>query len=171
MAATIDSKRWNGQLVNWETFRKVQEEHPETEEKNGRAFLPGKLKGLERKKNAVEELGIAVLDCDRGDNLGEIDRAPAFSGLRSRCSLFLSHLTDQTLIKFDDYRRFAQTVDVRADIVRDYLISKKNLRPEVLGEVTIIEAVRSTADGIFVVVARVPFRRVASPCRSRRLLL
>ena len=72
IAGSIKSKHWDERVATWGAFKEVLGEHPEWLTKDGLSYLPGKLSGTERKKNAVEALYLLVLDSDRGDDLAEI---------------------------------------------------------------------------------------------------
>src|SRR4051794_11699294 len=72
IASSIGSKRWEERVATWGVFKQVLAEHPEWSAKDGMSYLPGKLSGTERKKNAVEAIYLLVLDADRGDDLTEI---------------------------------------------------------------------------------------------------
>jgi len=158
-ARSIESKHWKHWLGTWEEFKQVLSEHPETSTKDGLCYLPGKLNGTERKKNAVERLDLLVLDSDRGADLKEIASRLRALGYAAVVHSSYSHLSCQSLVKFDDYKRHTGTGEVTAEGAQAYLIDKKGFRPEVLGDVTIIEAMRSTPNGIFIVVGHAPIQK------------
>src|SRR5688572_28477702 len=72
IARSIESRHWKLWPGTWEQFKQVLSEHPEISTKDGLCYLPGKLNGTERRKNAVERLDLLVLDSDRGADLKEI---------------------------------------------------------------------------------------------------
>ena len=159
IAGSIESKQWEERVATWGTFKEVLAEHPEWATKNGPSYLPGKLAGTQRKKNAVEELYLLVLDSDRGDDLRQIVERIRALGYAAVAHSSYSHLSKETRIKFDDYKRHAGTGEVTAERAREYLINKKSFRPEILGDVTIVEAMRSTPDGIFIVAGHAPIQK------------
>ena len=103
IASSIEAKRWEERVATWGVFKEVLEEHPEWSKKDGLSYLPGKLNGTERKKNAVEELYLLVLDSDRGDDLTEIAARIRALGYAAIVHSSYSHLSAETKIKFDDY--------------------------------------------------------------------
>jgi len=159
IARSIESKQWKQWPGTWAQFKRDLSEHREVSKKDGPAYLPGKLNGTERRKNAVERLDLLVLDSDRGADLKEIASRLRALGYAAVVHSSYSHLSCQSLIKFDDYKRHTGTGEVTAEGAQAYLIEKKGFRPEVLADVTIIEAMRLTPNGIFIVVGHAPIQK------------
>ena len=113
-------------------------------------------------------LYLLVLDADRGDDLSEIVARIRALGYAAAVHSSYSHLSTETRIKFDDYKRHTGAGEVTADRAREYLINKKGYRPEILGEVSIVETMRSpTPRNLHRSAATRLSRKGASFCRSR----
>ena len=61
VASTIDSRAWTEEQTDWTAFAGVLMQHPERPHKEGSSYLPGRLIGPERKKNAVAEISAVVI--------------------------------------------------------------------------------------------------------------
>ena len=58
-------------------------DHQEQDAKDGPCFLPGLLRGKERKNAEVELLALLVFDLDRGEKLASIRQKLIASGLEA----------------------------------------------------------------------------------------
>ena len=159
VASAIDSRAWTGEQTDWVTFAKVLMEHPERPRKEGSSYLPGRLIGTERKKSAVAELSAVVIDCDSGDDLSQIAARLRTLGIEAVVHSTFSHLSNQTRIRFDDYKQYSGTAEATPKLVLDYLVDRKGTRRDVLGEICILDAMRQTPEGIFIIVEHGPIQK------------
>jgi hypothetical protein len=85
------------------------------------AFVPGVIQGDRRQKSAVSELGLVVLDLDRGEDIdavrGQLQSLNHYAIIYSTHS----HMSSETEIKLDDYRKFTASKGVTAEGLRLFL--------------------------------------------------
>ena len=68
-------------------------------------------------------------------------------------------MSNQTRIRFDDYKQYSGTAEATPERVIDYLVNRKGLSRDVLGEIHIIDSMRQTPEGIFIIVEHEPIQK------------
>jgi hypothetical protein len=132
------------------------------------AFVPGVIQGERRQKSGVSELSLLVLDLDRGEDidviLGQLRSANLYAIIYSTHS----HMSSETEIKLDDYRRFANSKHVTVEGLRRFLFEQRKFRPWIVETVEIVDRCRETPNGMMCVARHAPLAkyRVVLPLRT-----
>ena len=116
IASSIESKRWEERVATWSLLKELLGGASRSgRRKTARRTYPASSDGTRRKKNAVEALYLLVLDADRGDDLLEIVARIRALGYAAAVHSSYSHLSTETRIKFDDYKRHTGAGEVTAE--------------------------------------------------------
>jgi hypothetical protein len=75
--------------------------------KDGTCYTPATFRGINRKKNDADEIGIVALDADCGHSFEEIIDAVEKAGLAAIVHATHSHLTTESEISCRDYDKWA----------------------------------------------------------------
>ena len=178
VAENRDLKRSYGWTTVEITLVEVEQRrltHTELENKDqSEVFVPGAIQGDRRKKPAVSELSALVIDLDKGEDLDELRALIRAKDLYATIYSTHSHLSRETEIKLDDYRKFMSGNEVTAEGLKRFLLEVRKFRPWVVKEVEVADCYRDTPDGAVCVArhAALPkFRRVpaAEPIQEARL--
>lgn len=157
IAPSITERAWEPAALTWAVFVGAHLSHPVRATKGGPSYVPGTLTGSERKNTGVRELSLVVVDCDSGDDLEVITTRVKELGLEAVVHSSFSHMTDETRISYDHFCRFSD--EVTAERIRDYLVSKKGIKSAVLGEIEIIDALKQTPEGMFIIAKHAPIQK------------
>ena len=120
------------------------------------AFLPGVLQGERRLGQAVSQLDWLTIDLDKGEDISAVTAAVKAKSLYALIHSTFSHLTPETAIGLDDYRKFANGKEVTVDGVRSYLREVRNYRPWVVENVEVAEIYKETPSGAVCVARHAP---------------
>ncbi len=124
--------------------------------KDGPCFLQGEAIGGTRKAMAMAANYIIGVDLDSGKPLSDVMDAILDAGLEAVVYTTHSHLKDTSMIKRDHFLKWNDGEDPTVESIRDYLIVKKGLIPEILENVEIIEDGHHTEEGVVVLVKHDP---------------
>jgi hypothetical protein len=129
---------WNDQAtVSFDDFAENLSESP-VGSKDGPCYVPATFRGINRKMNDADEIGIASLDADCGHTLDEIVEALEKAGLEAIVHSTYSHMTTESEISgsvFDKWK-VATGRDVAA-----YMREKRSYLPRVVEGAKIIDKV------------------------------
>ena len=152
------AKGWKTSNITFATFDQGLLKHRELQKKHdAEAFVPGTIEGDQRKSAAISELCAFVFDLDKGEDLDAIRQTIISKGNLAFVYSTHSHLSPETTIKIDDYRRFTgNRQTVTSDGARRYLYEKKGIQPRFLADVQITEAYRDTPEGAVCVAKHAP---------------
>ncbi|GAB7553336.1 hypothetical protein NRB_28420 [Novosphingobium sp. 11B] len=152
---TTASGKWKATTGSFAVFASQLEQHT-VGEKDGRCFLQGEAAGGSRKASAMIANYVLGVDIDDGTPIEEVTATIAASGLEAVIYTTHSHLKNTTLIGRDHYMKESGESDPTPDGVRSYLQQQKAMRPELLQEITIIDELRHTEDGVMIAVGHSP---------------
>lgn len=152
---TTASGKWKAKTVSFAQFASQLEQHRDGE-KDGPCFLQGEAAGGSRKASAMIANYVLGVDIDNGTPIEEVTATIAAAGLEAFIYSTHSHLKSTTLIGRDHYMKVSGEADPTPNGVRSYLQQVKAMRPELLQEITIIEALRYTEDGPMIAVGHLP---------------
>src|SRR5262249_48918110 len=97
-------------------------QHREVERKSDcGAYVPGIIRGDRRTKLAVCQLDWLIIDLDRGEDILAVIAAVRAKGLYALVHSTFSHMSSETDIVLDDYRKFTGEKTVNATGLRRYL--------------------------------------------------
>jgi hypothetical protein len=147
--------RWKEISSTFGQFETVLQDHKEGQ-KDGTCFLQGKSAGGARKAVAMIENHILGVDLDSGAPLSDVMATIQKHGLEAVIYTTHSHLKDTSVIKRDHFLKWADSTTVEEDAVRDYLIQKKGVLPEIVEELAIVNEAHHTEEGIVVLVQHKP---------------
>ena len=161
------NERQGGWKVTKSTFRQFAaalQNHYEGK-KDGFCFLQGECAGGTRKAMAMIQNDIIGIDLDSGKPLVDVVAAVVRAGLEAVIYTTHSHLKDTSQIKRDHFLTWNNGVDPDEDSVRDYLMAKKGLIPEVVRNIEIVDYAHHTEEGVTIVVKHdpIPKFRVVFP--------
>jgi hypothetical protein len=98
--------------------------------KDGTCYTPATFRGINRKKNDADEIGIVALDADCGHSFEEIIDAVEKAGLAAIVHATHSHLTTESEISCRDYDKWADAHPGRD--VAAYMREKRSYLPRVV---------------------------------------
>ena len=90
------------------------------------AFLPGMLEGDRRQKQAVSQLDWLIIDLDKGEDATALNEAVRAKGFYALIYSTYSHLSPETEVPLDDYRKFTLSNMVTKEGLRSYLLKARN---------------------------------------------
>ena len=137
------------------------EHHQERHAKDGPCFVPGRMLGEARNKNAVVELHALGFDLDRSTwsevtaALAKIEAAGLF------CIVYSTHNHEscETEIEYDHYQRFCTSGQLNADgseAARRYLLEVKHYPERAVSSARLVEITRDTDAGVMTVLGHEP---------------
>ena len=104
--------------------------------------MPGVIQGERRQKAAASELSLLVLDLDRGEDINAIREQLRSRNLYAIIYSTHSHMSSETEIKIDDYRRLTKSKVVTVEGLRRVLLEQRKFRPWIVESVEIAERCR-----------------------------
>lgn len=126
--------------------------------KDGTCFLQGECAGGARKAAAMIANYVLGVDLDSGAPLEQVIDTIQRNGLEAIIYTTHSHLKDTSVIKRDAFIKWADGAYETDDIVgiREYLIAKKGILPEILEKITVLDDGMHTEEGIVILVQHLP---------------
>jgi hypothetical protein len=146
---------WKPIKSTFAQFATVLQDHREGK-KDGPCFLQGECVGGTRKAMAMSANGIIGVDLDSGKPLEDVMNAIIEAGLEAVVYTTHSHLKNQSQIKRDHFLKWADTNEPTVDLVREYLMVKKGMIPEVLVDLEIVQDALHTEEGVVILVKHNP---------------
>jgi Primase C terminal 2 (PriCT-2) len=161
---------WNDQdTVSFDDFAEELSQSP-AGPKDGTCYVPATFRGINRKMNEADEIGIAALDADCGHTLDEILEALGKASLEAIVHSTYSHMTTESEILCSDFdKREAAT----GQGVAAYMREMHSYLPRVIADAKIVNKVAVPGKaGTYYIVKHHPcpkFRiilRLADPWRA-----
>ncbi len=114
------------------------------------------IQGERRLKQAVSQLDWLIIDLDKGEDINAVIAAVKAKGLYALIHSTYSHLSPETAIRLDDYRRFTHTNDITGEGLRSYLLKVRNYRPWLAENVEVTATYKDTPSGAVSVARHAP---------------
>jgi len=149
--------KWKTTPAAFGQFAEFIQKHAEGT-KDGPCFLQGECAGGARKAAAMIANYVLGVDLDSGAPLSQVIATIQKAGLESIIYTTHSHLKSTSVIKRDAFIKWAgETYDANdIDGIREYLIAKKGVLPEILTEITILDDAMHTEEGVVILVEHLP---------------
>lgn len=149
--------KWKAVDFSLDELVKKLSTHVVSDQKDGPCFIPGKMVGNQRKATAIENIGVVVYDIDGGQSYDEVKQILDETGLAYVMYTSYSHLKTETLIAAAVLEAWAvkngyeksPKLHLEPNCVERYLKSIGRL--EFIGEFTVDDQLRQTAEGVQIV--------------------
>lgn len=127
-------------------------------QKDGTCFLQGECAGGQRKAAAMISNYVLGVDLDSGAPLAQVIATIQEAGLESVIYTTHSHMKNTSVIKRDAFIKWANGAYEADDLagIREYLIAKKGVLPEILTEINILDEAMHTEEGVVILVEHLP---------------
>lgn len=150
--------KWKMKEASFGLFADMLLEHAEGK-KDGTCYLQGECAGGARKAAAMIANYVLGVDLDSGAPINDVMATIIDAGLEAVIYTTNSHLKETSVIKKDGFIKWSGegTFDPEnLDLIREYLITKKGVLPEILEGLTILDDAQHTEDGIVILVQHKP---------------
>jgi hypothetical protein len=131
-------------------------------------YVPGVIQGDCRKKPAVSQLDCLIIDLDKGEDVDDFIARVRAEELYALIHSSHSHLTQETEILLDDYRKFTGSNPVTEEGLRSYLLEKRKYRQWVVKNVEVAEPYKDTPTGAVCVAHHEPLPKYHAAFPLRR---
>lgn len=147
--------KWKSISSTFGQFASVLQDH-KAGPKDGPCFLQGESAGGARKAVAMVANHILGVDLDSGAPLADVMATIQKHGLEAVIYTTHSHLKDTSVIKRDDFWKKMDTNESDPDLLRQYLIERKGVLPEIVADLEVLDDAQHTEDGIVILVRHKP---------------
>ena len=151
------SQGWVAKELTLPQFECLFLEHGEFERKeDSPGYVPGVMQGERRLKQAISQLDWLIIDLDKGEDINAVIAAAKAKELCAFIHSTYSHLSQETEISLDDYRKFMGSNAVTDAGLRSYLLEVRNYRPWVVENVEVAETYKDAPSGAVCVAHHAP---------------
>lgn len=161
-SARVGAGHWSNVMATRQQFIHLLLEHKESAKKDGQCFLQGSVSSKTRSAKSMQTNYFLGVDLDSGDTAEEIDDKLAKTGLAYLRYTTYSHLKDQTEILREQFVKWSEqnpAEDSDPTKVRDYLITMKGIRPNIVEKLTIVHEAQASDNGTLLVVKHAPISK------------